>query len=72
MPLFSLPSQKGKKTDGDLYREQKQKRLTDTRRNRRAFCMRMRQNGLLKCHRSIFCELFTFSTSICRLFSGAE
>ena len=40
--------------------------------NRRAFCMRMRQYGLLKGHRSIFCELFTFSTSICRLFSGAE
>ena len=40
--------------------------------NRRAFCMRMRQFGLLKCHRGIFCELFTFSTSICRLFSGAE
>ena len=40
--------------------------------NRKAFCMRMRQYGLLKCHRGIFCELFTFSTSICRLFSGAE
>ena len=40
--------------------------------NRRAFCMRMRQYGLLKCHRGIFCELFTFITSICRLFSGAE
>ena len=40
--------------------------------NRRAFCMRMRQYGLLKCHRGIFCELFTFSTSIFRLFSGAE
>ena len=40
--------------------------------NRRAFCMRMRQYGLLKCHRGILCELFTFSTSICRLFSGAE
>ena len=40
--------------------------------NRRAFCMRMRQYGLLKCHRGIFRELFTFSTSICRLFSGAE
>ena len=40
--------------------------------NRRAFCMRMRQYGLLKCHGGIFCELFTFSTSICRLFSGAE
>ena len=34
--------------------------------------MRMRQYGPLKCHRGIFCELFTFSTSICRLFSGAE
>ena len=34
--------------------------------------MRMRQYGLLKCHRGIFCELFTFTTSICRLFSGAE
>ena len=33
MPLFSLPSQKGKKTDRGLYREQKQKCLTDTRRN---------------------------------------
>ena len=33
MPLFSLPSQKGKKTDRGLYREQKQKWLTDTRRN---------------------------------------
>ena len=33
MPLFSLPSQKGKKTDRGLYREQKQKYLTDTRRN---------------------------------------
>ena len=42
------------------------------RYNRRAFCMRMRQHGLLKCHRGIFCELFTFSTSICRPFSGAE
>ena len=40
--------------------------------NRRAFCMRMRQYELLKCHRGIFCELFTFSTRICRLFSGAE
>ena len=40
--------------------------------NRRTFCMRMRQHGLLKCHRGIFCELFTFSTSICRPFSGAE
>ena len=30
--------------------------------------MRMRQYGLLKGHRGIFCELFTFSTSICRLF----
>ena len=40
--------------------------------NRRAFCMRMRQLSLLKCHRSIFCELFTFTTSICRLFFGAE
>ena len=43
-----------------------------TCKNRRAFCMRMRQYGLLKCHRGILCELFTFSTSICRLFSGAE
>ena len=34
--------------------------------------MRMRQYGLLKCHRGIFCEWFTFSTSIFRLFSGAE
>ena len=34
--------------------------------------MRMRQYALLKCHSGIFCELFTFSTSICRLFSGAE
>ena len=34
--------------------------------------MLMRQYGLLKCHRGILCELFTFSTSICRLFSGAE
>ena len=33
MPLFSLPSQKGKKTDRGLYREQKQKCLTDARRN---------------------------------------
>ena len=33
MPLFSLPSQKGIKTDPGLYREQKQKWLTDTRRN---------------------------------------
>ena len=41
-------------------------------RNRRAFCMRMRQFGLLRCHRGILCELFTYSTSICRLFSGAE
>ena len=40
--------------------------------NRRAFCTRMRQYGLLKGHRGIFCELFTFTTSICRLFSGAE
>ena len=39
--------------------------------NRRAFCMRMRQYGLLKGHGGIFCELFTFSTSICK-FSGAE
>ena len=31
--------------------------------------MRMRQCGLLKCHRGICCELFTFSTSICRRFS---
>ena len=30
--------------------------------------MRMRQYSLLKCHRDIFCELFTFTTSICRLF----
>ena len=35
--------------------------------NMRAFCMRMRQYGLLKCHRGIFCELFTFSTSIWRV-----
>ena len=41
-------------------------------KNRRAFCMRMRQFGLLRCHRGILCELFTYSTSICRLFSGAE
>ena len=34
--------------------------------------MRMRQYSLLKCHRCIFCELFTFTTSICRLFFGAE
>ena len=33
MPLLSLPSQKGKKTDRGLYREQKQKCLTDTGRN---------------------------------------
>ena len=46
-------------------------RKKPTYHNRRAFCMRMRQYGLLKGHRSIFCELFTFSTSICRLFSGA-
>ena len=26
------------------------------------------QHSLLKCPRSIFCELFTFTTSICRLF----
>ena len=32
--------------------------------NMRAFRMRMRQYGLLKCHRGIFYELFTFSTSI--------
>ena len=25
-----------------------------------------------KCHRGIFCELFTFSTSICKLFSAAK
>ena len=30
--------------------------------------MRMRQYSLLKCHRGIFCELFTFTTNICRLF----
>ena len=30
--------------------------------------MRMRQHSLLKCYRRIFCELFTFNTSICRLF----
>ena len=29
--------------------------------------MRMHQYGLLKSHRGIFCELFTFTTSICRL-----
>ena len=29
--------------------------------------MRMRQYGLLKSHRGIFCELFMFTTSICRL-----
>ena len=40
--------------------------------NRRAFCMRMCQYGLLKCYRGIFYELFTFSASICKLFSGAE
>ena len=40
--------------------------------NRRAFCMRTRQYGPLKCHRGIFCELFTFTTSICILFSGAQ
>ena len=34
--------------------------------------MRMRQFGLLKCLRGIFRELFTFNTSIDRLFSGAE
>ena len=28
--------------------------------------MRMRQYRLLKCHRNIFCELFTFSTGVCR------
>ena len=39
-------------------------------RQQEAFCMRMHQYGLLKCPRGIFCELFTFSTSICRLFSG--
>ena len=33
IPLFSLHSQKGKKTDRGLCREQKQKCLTDTRRN---------------------------------------
>ena len=40
--------------------------------NRRPFRMLMRQYGLLKGHRGIFCELFTFTTSICRLYSGAE
>ena len=30
--------------------------------------MRMRRYGLLKCHRGIFCDLFTFGTSICKLF----
>ena len=30
--------------------------------------MRMCRYGLLKCHGGIFCELFTFNTSICRLF----
>ena len=35
--------------------------------NMRAFCMRMRQYDLLKSHRGIFCELFMFTTSICRL-----
>ena len=40
--------------------------------NRRAFCMRIHQYGPLKCYRGIFCELFTFTTSICRLFSRAE
>ena len=30
--------------------------------------MRMRQYGLLKCHRGSFCELFTFSTSISSCF----
>ena len=29
--------------------------------------MRMRQYGLLKSQRGIFCELFMFTTSICRL-----
>ena len=33
MPLFSLPSQKGEKKERGLYREQKQKCLTDARRN---------------------------------------
>ena len=37
-----------------------------------SICMHMRQHGLLKCHRGIFCELFTFTTCICRLFSGAK
>ena len=40
--------------------------------NRRAFCMRMHPYacmrmhayGLLKCHRGIYCEMFTFLTSI--------
>ena len=30
--------------------------------------MRMRPYGLWKCLRGIFCELFTFTTSICGLF----
>ena len=34
---------------------------------RKAFCMRMRQYGLLKSHMGIF-----YDTSICRLFSGDE
>ena len=43
-----------------------------TQLNRRAFCMRMCQFGLLKCLRGIFRELCTFNTSICRLFCEAE
>ena len=33
-----------------------------------ALCMRMHRYGLLKCHRGILFELFTFTASICRLF----
>ena len=43
-----------------------------SRCNRRAFCTGIHRYGLLKCHRGIFCECFTFSTRICGLFSGAE
>ena len=40
--------------------------------NRRAFCMRMRQYGLKNFHGGIFCVLFTFTSSIWNIFSGAE
>ena len=30
--------------------------------------MHMRQFGVLRCHRGFFCELFTFTTSICGCF----